>query len=70
MSMTLVTKGSAITFAGGWVVILGGMADLSANQWGALALAVALSLISGNLAALALIEHHNGHDRDRIAREW
>lgn len=67
--MTLATKGAATTFVGGWTAILGGMADLSPNQWGALALAVALSLFSGNLAALALIEHHNGHDRDRIARE-
>lgn len=69
MSMTVATKGAATTFVGGWAAILGGMADLSPNQWGALALAVALSLFSGNLAALALIEHHNGHDRDRIARE-
>lgn len=69
MSMTLATKGAATTFAGGTTAILGGMAGLSANEWGVLILSVALSLFSGNLAALALIEHHNGHDRERIARE-
>jgi len=69
MSMTLATKGAATTFAGGTTAILGSMAGLTANEWGVLGLSVALSLFSGNLAALALIEHHNGHDRERIARE-
>lgn len=69
MSMTLATKGAATTFAGGTTALLGQMAGLSADEWGVLALAVGLSLFSGNLAALALIEHHNGHDRERIARE-
>lgn len=69
MSMTLATKGAATTFAGGTTAILGSMAGLTANEWGVLGLSVALSLFSGNLAALALIEHHNGHDRERVARE-
>jgi len=69
MSVTLATKGAAATFAGGTTAILGSMAELSANEWGVLGLSVALSLFSGNLAALALIEHHNGHDRERFARE-
>lgn len=69
MSFPLATKGAATTFAGGTTAILGSMAGLTANEWGVLGLSVALSLFSGNLAALALIEHHNGHDRERIARE-
>jgi len=69
MSLTLATKGAATTFAGGTTAILGSMAGLTATEWGVLGLSVALSLFSGNLAALALIEHHNGHDRERIARE-
>lgn len=69
MSVALATKGAAATFAGGTTAILGSMAGLSANEWGVIGLSVALSLFSGNLAALALIEHHNGHDRERVARE-
>lgn len=69
MSLTLATKGAATTFAGGTTAILGSMAGLTATEWGVLGLSVALSLFSGNLAALALIEHHNGLDRERIARE-
>ncbi len=69
MSLTLATKGAATTFAGGTTALLGQMAGLTANEWGVLGLAVALSLFSGNLAALALIEHHNGYDREMVARE-
>ncbi len=69
MSFPLAAKGAATTFAGGTTAILGSMAGLTANEWGVLGLSVALSLFSGNLAALALIEHHNGHDRERITRE-
>lgn len=69
MSATLATKGAAMTFAGGTTAILGQMAGLTANEWGVLVISVALSLFSGSLAALAMLEHHNGHDRERIARE-
>ena len=60
MSFPLAAKGAATTFAGGTTAILGSMAGLTANEWGVLGLSVALSLFSGNLAALAI--QHQGRN--------
>lgn len=69
VSVTAASKGAGFAFFGGSTAVLGQMANLSANEWGVLLTAIFLSLLSGSMASMAIIEHHNGHDREKIVRE-
>lgn len=69
VSVTAASKGAAFAFFGGSTAVLGQMANLTTGEWGVLLTAIFLSLLSGSMASMAIVEHHNGHDREKIVRE-
>ena len=69
MSAAVATKGAAQAFTGGSVALLGQLAGMSPWEWFAVLGGIFLSLLSSNLASLAVIDYNNGHDRSKVARE-